>query len=127
MDSLSCKNEEIVKKERIHCTSCQKDYAIYAIKHTCNVLVPCGEHVGIKTEERYLATVDLANNVFAECEKCETKRIRLTQARKCTCPKCEYSGWYIHDESKLCPGCVSTVEPLVKPKPKNCRSFGNCH
>ncbi len=124
MNSLSCKNEELLKKARIHCTSCQRDFAIYAIRHTCNVLVPCGEKVGIKYEERYLPDLARPDTVLetalngdgrqlAECEKCETKRVRLTQARKCTCPECEYSGWYIHDDSKLCPGCISVKQSII--------------
>lgn len=112
--SIDCSLIESIAKDRVHCPTCQRDYRIFMIKHVCNPLVPCSKKVRPKYEERYLdspltqqegSDAGVIQQVIHECDECETKRKKLTEPRKGTCPECEYSGWYVYDETKLCPVC----------------------
>lgn len=122
--SIDCSLIESVAKDRVHCPTCLRDYRIFMIKHVCNPLLPCSKKVRPKYEERYLQRreedkpsslsaslqpegfdVEIIHQAVHECDECETKRKKLTEPRKGTCPECEYSGWYVYDETKLCPVC----------------------
>lgn len=104
-EAFKCIFEEELLKDRLKCTTCTRDYAVYARKHTCNQTIRCGD-TRTKFEERYLPDLSLDENVLVvECEKCEAERKELMTPRKCTCPECNYNGWYVHGEDKLCPAC----------------------
>ena len=109
MAEIACKSVKSLVKARIHCPSCNMDFALYQIKHVCNPLVPCARKPKTQYEECYLPDVDSggARVVIADCNECETSRRKLVEAREATCPECDYTGWYVHDDSKLCPVCVS--------------------
>lgn len=101
---LQCTTIENLSKDRIHCVCCSRDYAIYSLKHICNPVLPCNAPKKTCYEERYLPDIkDTESDII--CEKCEFATILLKQPRLCKCPKCEYEGRYVHDETKLCPAC----------------------
>jgi hypothetical protein len=58
----------------------------------------------------------------AECNLCEAARKARITARKATCPDCNYNGYYVHTDDKLCPACKAArenppVEKVAKKKP----------
>lgn len=115
--SLECKTIESVAKTNIHCPTCQRYFSIILIKHICNPIVPCGRSAKTRPryEERYLEgeISNLEDVVESTCEECENSR---KKARKATCPECEYTGWYICDDSDLCPVCKAKKEqPPAEP------------
>jgi hypothetical protein len=138
----SCKYVEKVMKDRVHCPSCTRDYEIVLINHACPKLSRCGPK-GSTYVEKYLDADTLPtpakeksitgeHNVVeqvvetlassapnAECNLCETARKSRITARKATCPDCNYNGYYVHTEDKLCPACKaakSAPVPVVAPK-----------
>ncbi len=111
MEFLKCTDTEKIKVPEIYCPACNRVYAIYKIKHTCNELAKCdAKH--IRSEERYI-DVEIADNVFdyqrrCLCDSCTRKQARATRQRSTTCPECEYVGYYVHvDDTKRCPACIA--------------------
>lgn len=129
--ALKCTFDEKIKKHLIICTKCEQHYMVLERVHKCNVLAPC-ELNGKKTYlEKYWKDLDIIPDlpsdyvvVFIECDKCEVERRNKGVATKTMCPQCEYSGWYVHDGSRLCPVCVAQnlekeqaakQQPIVQP------------
>jgi hypothetical protein len=119
---LRCVEEESLNKDKIHCPTCERYYSIWAIKHICNVLAPCSIIPKPVYEERYLNAVadsdDSEKILSIICEKCEHEHINKFTARKCQCPKCDFVGWYVHDETMICPACKEA--PTKKKKVPTC-------
>ncbi len=112
---LQCTTIENLSKDRIHCVCCNRDYAIYSLKHICNPVLPCSTPKKVCYEERYLPDINETETDII-CEKCEFANIILIQPRLCKCPQCEYEGRYVHDETKLCPACKVVVSDKAVPK-----------
>ncbi len=116
---MNCDTQEVIEKARIRCPSCERDYALYKLIHICNPLLPCDlRNRKSKYIEKYLGDEPLSNMSgyipVVNCESC-TEKVRLRSVpQKNACPKCDYVGFYVADETKLCPVC--RIVPQEKPK-----------
>ncbi len=116
---MECTTQEVIEKARIHCPTCKRDYTLYRLDHVCNPVLPCDRRTRRpKYIERYIdncVVVDANTYVpIVACDPCnEADKLKSTP-RKQMCPKCEYVGFYVADESKLCPVC--RIVPQDKPK-----------
>lgn len=117
---MECTLVDQTAKEFIVCPTCKWSYSLIAVKHICNVILPCAQKPSTKYKEIEYKPKAGETPAVAECDKCETARKIKTTARKATCPQCEYTGWYIHDETRLCPACQAQEAEFLAaaPKPK---------
>ncbi len=119
---MECATIEQIAKEYLKCPTCDWTYSLIMMKHICNVILPCAQKPSTKYKEIDYKPRPGETPAVVDCDKCETARKIKTTARKATCPQCEYTGWYIHDETRLCPACqaqASAITPAApKPKPK---------
>lgn len=114
---LSCTESKVIEKERINCPTCKRDYALYKSTHVCNPVVQCKFNNKVKYSEEYHKDRFVSPaTLICECNSCEEATAAKTTPQKNMCPKCEYVGWYVTDETKLCPVCKAP--PVQKPKPK---------
>ncbi len=116
---MDCTTQEVIEKARIHCPTCKRDYALYRLEHICNPVLPCDQRTRRpKYIERYIESkplreADIYMPIVA-CDPCNEADKLKSMPRKQMCPKCEYVGFYVSDESKLCPVCK--IVPQDKPK-----------
>ncbi len=112
----TCIEEKSVERDHIYCPTCKRDYAIYKILHICNLILPCTLGGRRRYTEEYIdkgQTSDVAP-LSIECNVCAEERAMKTKPQHNKCPKCAYVGWYVSNETKLCPAC--SVTPVEKPK-----------
>lgn len=110
-------------KPILFCPTCKQAYVIFKRKHVCNPLVKCNTNP-ITYFEKKVAELEVIPDVPSDyrvpeidCEKCEQEKKSASDARKATCPECEYNGWYKHSDDKLCPMCVAKRNtPTPPPK-----------
>jgi hypothetical protein len=102
-----CEEIDSVEKSRIYCPVCCKDYAILKLTHLCSI-VPCGRNGRVKYEERYYTqNLETPAETQLMCNNCETEHKKHTAPRKGMCPECKYVGWYVQDDTGICPACIA--------------------
>jgi hypothetical protein len=115
---INCTESQTVERERIHCPTCERDYALYRVTHVCNPVVQCKFNNKVKYTEEYLPySIPVSSTLVCVCNACEEITHAQTAPQKNMCPKCDYVGWYVSDESKLCPVCKLPPAPKKQKKP----------
>jgi hypothetical protein len=113
----TCSSAEQLEKSRIYCPTCNHDYALYKLVHSCNPLIPCAA-ARVKYEERYLPDIVMCDKPVLECNYCELIRKESTAPHKNICPRCLYAGLYVSDDTKLCPVCINQAREETASEPK---------
>jgi hypothetical protein len=114
---MECTIETTPWTGRLHCATCDRDYAVYRNAHVCGE-IKCAYNPRAVTstlEDRYMEKLPAGSRGghvdLVTCDECNSKAARLATPRLATCPKCAYKGRYVHDGSKICPVCVNAPPP----------------
>lgn len=111
---MFCQNVKEIHTPRVHCGSCNRDYAIIRLRHICSTKFPCDSRaIGTTAEytESYHTDV-VPSTPVATCEQCKDAAIsKVIEAR---CPQCNYEGRFAPAPDGRCPAC--TAAPVAREK-----------
>lgn len=117
--ALACSVVSSVATKYVECPVCDRAYQIMAHKHFCGPISCQADRVKYSDEYIDKLSTEAAEAeesiLRAACDKCKEDERKKTTARHGRCPKCEYVGWYIQDDTRLCPVCKV---PPVNSAPK---------